>query len=361
MKLVVVIGSVLGLMSSANISAQEASDSDFVIAVPETVELAFIIAALSELDRENGAQINRRSDYFADIAAYFEPYMDLPAIADLPPAFNLPRFAGNAADYAFNESGGLVEVDDSGSLWRDSDGDRFRAMLGELESFAMTSGFREFYRSRESLYSANIDATRQMVDPEDMTGWLVAEFSAREAPIRIYVSPLTGGLNWTTLYKPEQRMWLQAPDADNVAQSTVLDRMRFARSVFTELDHSYVNPVSAGMVDEVNAAFSDATVWASQQAISQYPTAELQFNEYMTWAVFLLYASDRLDAADYETLRPEVVNVMENRRGFRAFGAFTHALAERRADTGQRIEDLFPAMLDWSATWQANYVRPTKN
>jgi hypothetical protein len=51
MKLVVVIGSVLGLMSSANISAQEASDSDFVIAVPETVELAFIIAALSELER----------------------------------------------------------------------------------------------------------------------------------------------------------------------------------------------------------------------------------------------------------------------------------------------------------------------
>lgn len=346
MKSIVIAAALAWSGMVAGASAQD--EASAVIAVPETVELAFIVAALSELDRERGGQIDRATPYFRAVEAHFRPFADMPAIADLPADFNLPRLAGNAADFAFDEDGRIVEVDRSGSLWGDTSGDRFRAMRDELERFAQASGFREFYAAHQPTYAAGINATAELIDLADMTRWLNDEFSARPGTARVYVSPLTQGLHWTTLYKPEQRIWIKAPDADEVENASALERMRYARTVFTEIDHAYVNPTTAAMpVADVEAAFGNIDHWADGEAV-YYSSAALQFNEYMTWAVFLIYAQERLEPSDFEALYAGVTGLMVRNRGFIAFEALASEALQQRRTSGLTAEALMPVMLDWA-------------
>jgi hypothetical protein len=295
---------------------------DKFVSLPPTVELALVVASLTDLGRERGRQIDRSTPYYSAVEAHFRAHADMSAVASLAENFNLPRLAGNAADFAFDQSGRIVETDRSGSLWKDAEGDLFRRLHQDLEAFAKASGFSSFYEEHRDDYAVLIDATNEMVDLHDMRGWLEAEFSARPGPARIFVSPLMAGLHWTTLYKSEQRIWLKAPDPDVVAGASALERMRFARSVFTEVDHAYVNPVTAMMGPEIATAFGQTERWATTGAAANYPTAELQFNEYMTWAVFLLYAAERLTPEDFVGLKEETVSIMVKGRGFRAFDRF---------------------------------------
>ena len=329
----------------------EASDKvpdDAIVSLPPTVELALVVGSLTDLGRDSGRQINRSTPYYSTVEAHFRAHADMSAVANLPDDFSLPRLVGNAADFAFDCNGRIVEVDRSGSLWKDAEGDLFRRMRQDLETFAKASGFTSFYEEHRDDYATLIRATSEMVDPNDMRSWLEAEFSARPGPARIYVSPLMANFHWTTLYKSEQRIWLKAPDPSVVAGASALDRMRFVRSVFTEVDHAYVNPVTETMDADVAAAFEKTAHWATPQAAANYPTAELQFNEYMTWAAFLLYAADRLTADEFIHLKEETVSMMVKGRGFRAFGAFADKAIALRNTSERRVEAMIPELVTWS-------------
>jgi hypothetical protein len=330
--------------------AAQASDAlrdDGFVSVPPTVELALVVASLSDLGRQEGRQIQRDTPYYSAVEAHFRAYADMDAVAGLPDGFSLPRLVGNAADFAFDRNGRIVEVDRTGSLWKDAEGDLFRRMREDLEEFADASGFMSFYEDHRDDYAALIAATGEMVDPQDIRAWLEAEFSARPGPARIIVSPLMAGFNWTTLYKSEQRIWIKPPDPAAVAAASRVERMRFVRSVFTEIDHSYVNPVTEAMEADIAAAFQETLRWATTQAAENYPTAELQFNEYMTWAAFLLYAAERLPADGFTRLKEETVSVMVKGRGFLAFDVFADRAIALRNSSGRRVEALIPELVAW--------------
>jgi hypothetical protein len=330
------------------VQASDVVPDDKFVSLPPTVELALIVASLTDLGRDSGQQIDRGTPYYSAVEAHFRPYADMSAVANLPDGFNLPRLVGNAADFAFDSSGRIVEVDRSGSLWKDAEGDLFRRMRKDLEVFAKTSAFSSFYEEHRDDYAVLIDATNEMVDPQDIRAWLEAEFSARPGPARIIVSPLMAGLHWTTLYKSEQRIWLKAPDPAVVDGVSALDRMRFVRSVFTEVDHAYVNPVTAKMETDVAEGFGQTAHWATTQAAANYPTAELQFNEYMTWAAFLLYAAERLNPDDFERLNEKTVSIMKKGRGFRAFDVFADKATSLRNNSERKIEAMIPDLVAWS-------------
>ena len=343
---------VAGLVLAASARPAEArlhSPDPEVVSVSETVELAMVVAALKERSRTGRRQTRAEGPYVSAVLSHFGPHVDHPAVLRLSDDFNLPRLAGNAADFEFSATGELVEIDGSGSIWKDQEGDLFRRLREELEDFAMASDFRSFYAEHAELYAGLVDATVRMMEPEDMRSWLQTEFSARPGPVRIFVSPLIGGLNWTTLYKPTQRIWVSAPSPDHASN---LDRVRAGRRVFTEMDHGYVNPATAPWATEIAIAFSDTERWATEAAAQSYPTAQLRFDEYMTWATFLLYARDRLSEEEYAALAPDHVAFMEERRGFSSFGAFVERAMELAAESDDRVESLIPAMIEWSAAWQ---------
>jgi len=345
---IVVLLTGFGVDTSAQSSQ---SRNDGFVSLPETVELALVVSALSELGRENGQQIDRSGAYFQEVEAHFAEFADQPAVTSLSADFNLPRLAGNAADFAFDSDGRLLEVDSSGSLWNDAEGDLFRKMRSDLEAFAQASDFRGFYEKHRDEYAVLIEATEAMINSDDMQNWLEAEFSARPGPPRVIVSPLMAGLNWTTLFKTEQRIWIKAPNPSFAASGSSLDRMRFAQWVFTEVDHAYVNPSTAKLTDEIAVAFANTPFWASSEAATNYPTAELQFNEYMTWAVFLLYASDNLAPDEFITLKEEVFRTMVAGRGFRAFEAFADQAMLLRERSNTSVEKTIPSLMQWSRAY----------
>jgi hypothetical protein len=317
------------------------------VSLPESVELALIIASLTPLGRESGGSIDRNGAYFAAVEAHFGSHAAHPAVTHLGSEFNLPRFVGNAADFSFDATGALVESDSSGSLWGDRHNDLFRNDLESVRRFAEDTSFRRFFAAQAQLYAALVATTRAFVDPVDMRGWLDANFAARPGPVRIYVSPLMAGHHWTTLDKPEQRLWISAPRAPTKTVSR-LDQLRYGRSIFTELDHAYVNPVTARHAQAVRGALGDRRMWADERASRNYPTPELLFNEYMTYAVFLMYAADRLEDDELVALADHLSDLMVKSRGFIAFDRFAEeALARYRSRGGAAAESLIAPMIAW--------------
>jgi hypothetical protein len=120
------------------------------------------------------------------------------------------------------------------------------------------------------------------------------------------------------------------------------------RVLFTELDHLFINPVSATSQREIDRAFGDVARWSADRS-GFYPTATDTFNEYMTWSVFFLFADGRLPLADFDRLVALSTQVMVT-RGFSRFDDFNRALLElwRTREPGTRVVDLFPAILAWA-------------
>lgn len=86
------------------------------VELPERVELAMIVAVISDLDPD-GQMIRPNGPYVEAVEARFSSYADHAVFDALGADFNLPRLAGNAADFAFNEDGDLIETDGTGSIW----------------------------------------------------------------------------------------------------------------------------------------------------------------------------------------------------------------------------------------------------
>jgi hypothetical protein len=122
------------------------------------------------------------------------------------------------------------------------------------------------------------------------------------------------------------------------------------RLVFTEIDHNFVNPVTDQHRDLVNGAFDNRSEWTTD-ASSFYQSPSAVFNEYMTWAVFLVYLEGRVSAEDFTEVVTMTTTMMEGSRRFQRFGRFAQELLRlyRERPSGSRIPDLYPRLLEWAA------------
>lgn len=111
----------------------------------------------------------------------------------------------------------------------------------------------------------------------------------------------------------------------------------------------YVNPATTAHLGEVDKVISPLANWASPAAAEQYPSAELIFNEYMTWATFLEYARDHLDAQQFAALQQRIVAFMEERRGFTRFRFVCDTIKALRESGPRPIADLYPQVLERAA------------
>ena len=76
----------------------------------------------------------------------------------------------------------------------------------------------------------------------------------------------------------------------------------------------------------------------------------MTFNEYMTWAVFNLYAYDNYQRQDFEIINDKVTKQMVNSRKFFRFKQFNEKLLElyKKRDQNQSLIGLYPKILDWA-------------
>ena len=117
--------------------------------------------------------------------------------------------------------------------------------------------------------------------------------------------------------------------------------------LFTELDHKYVDTASQEYMDEISDVFSDIAPWNRQAG---YRTPWLTFSEYMTWAVFCLYANDRHSPADFTEIKRVTEEFMTENRGFLRFGEFNDQLLALylAREQGETVSDLYEEILAWA-------------
>jgi predicted RNA-binding protein len=126
------------------------------------------------------------------------------------------------------------------------------------------------------------------------------------------------------------------------------------RGMFTEIDHNYVRKPSDKYEKEINEALKDRAKWvdAKVYGTDYYHNPMKVFNEYMTFGAFLLYCED-VFKKDPETLKAvydDVNGLMVKHQGFIKMKEFVaHLVTLRKANKNKKIEDLYPALLQWCA------------
>jgi hypothetical protein len=310
-----------------------------VVVSHEPTELAWILAGLSPLD-QGGDSLNRGTPYWRAAEAWFSAHRGHAAITALGADFNLPRLIGNAANYRFGDGPRLIRAPGTRPLWSDADGDLFTRHLPLIDAFARDSRATLFLAQQCATFAEARRTLAAAADFADMQAWLERQFTARPARIQVYVSPLTGSWNFTSLDPLAPSLWVPAVEAP----PSKLARLAIALGIFTEMDHNYVNPATTRLGAAAHDFMTADAGWATAAAWSDYDGTELVANEYMTFAVFVAYAHDRSSGEDLRRIDAATRDLMQ-RRGFARFDRFVDELLLTRSATSATLEASYPTVL----------------
>ncbi|HUT47112.1 MAG TPA: DUF4932 domain-containing protein [Sedimentisphaerales bacterium] len=326
----------------------EKNQGKVLIEIPEVFELANITIAISDEGLNNPNRVNKRGAYYKRMLEHFIPFKDHPLIKKPDLNYNYTyTFRDNSICYVF-EGDRIVHGGLYSNMRRP---DLFKKQLKLVEDFARDSNFRKFYRDNLPYYQEQIQIYRDKVPVRKMWTWLEERFPARRDCYKVVFSPLIGNSHETCSFQSngfsETIMFLSGP-GESKATSDKIEQGSLSRVVFTEIDHNYVNRITDDHAGRVNEVFAGLDEWNRQD---DYSTAEMTFNEYMTWAVFVLYAYDNYEKPDFEVIvKKSAIDTMVYSRKFVRFKEFAEALLKlyRNRAPGQSIPVLYPAILDWA-------------
>jgi hypothetical protein len=335
--------------SSKNVKANRGK---VIVEIPEVYELANIIIAVSDYGQST-YQVHREGGYYERVMKHFGPHSGHRVVNEQVFGRSLGRYLGfrtNSYCYAFDAD--RIRLD--GIHWKAAWTDTFQARRHLVEDFARTSRFRQFYRANMSYYQEQIDKYKREVPIKQMWQWLEERFPARFDCYRVVLSPLISGTHNTKRFGNgtfREAVMFVAMGPILEGETDDRKRMQVARIVFTEIDHNYVNPVTDRFAGRVNKVFADFKKWNEQEG---YSSPEMTFNEYMTWAVFALYAYDNYEQQDFEIINDKMTKQMVNSRKFVRFRQFNEKLLELYQERGENLTlvGLYPRILDWADTLQ---------
>ena len=326
------------------------------IVVPEAYELANVIVAMTAYGQSSSILVWKTGEYYARVRTAFTPFrthasMESLQLGQEDPIRRYYELRDNSFAYVFDAD--LIKRDPAyGTLWNPN---AFRDQLAAVQEFADASHFRAFYAANAAYYRAFIERYRDIAAIDSIADWLEREF----APIRfdhytVALSPLVYGSHSAhsvnTTYGREAIMFVSGPDITPAAGTSAgVNQALVQRSVFTEIDHTFVNPVTNQYRSRVDGAFGTRSKWTSDGS-SFYGSPVAVFNEYMTWGVFLLYIEGRVSAEDFIEVVRRTTTQMENSRAFQRFGMFAQELLRlyRNRPAASRVSELYPAILEWA-------------
>ena len=323
------------------------------VQVPEVQELLFIAYAISENGLKDTLILNRNTEYYHSAIKQFIAFRNDACAKSIGMEFgkHFHQLRMDACNYHFSAEGKLIKNAGLNNLgWGRKD--YLKKYLRKLEVFAEKSSFRDFYQQNQGYYKGLIDTLVERSRPLIQKAWLEARSQIKYEKFSIYFSPLSWGKHSTNSYDsgngPSLAIFVSAPNINPEIPEWLLNAYD-SRMIFTELDHNYVNPASSFFSDEVKVCFSDRDRWATGGFTDGYPDPQSLFNEYMTWALFLVYARERYSETEFMVIRASVENSMMNYRGFIRFGQFSEALLERcQANPDELlISDICSEMLMW--------------
>ena len=323
-------------------------DGNISVKIPELLEFTNIAISITDFGLNDPNYIHKEGDYYNQVQNYFLPFKEHPFISIIESMgnniFDYNSILKNSIYFHF-ENDSIVLSEGYSEIELDSLTIEFMIIAG---NFVKTSKFRSFYQNNLSYYEQRIQSYKEAVPAKTIWLWLEEQFPYRYDLYNIYISPLTGGSHFTTRLEnngmQELMMFVSGPEG-SIYDS--LEEGIFSRIVFTEIDHNYVNPTTDLYLDRVNSVFSDIKKW--NDGNDYYPTPYSTFNEYMTWAVFTLYAYDRYKDDNFNLINQKTLETMTNRK-FVLFEQFSDKLLELYLNKGEgeAIPDLYLGILEWA-------------
>ena len=329
--------------------------------IPEVYELVNILFALTPTFQKDSGIVSRQPPYYQRMNRHFAPHGHEPAIALMDSLAQAGRYFDikmDAYSFGFNKQGRLVRS----AVYDRINWGRTNSLLPfipRLEAFSDKTDFQRFYRENRALYDAQINVYRDSLNVGEMVSWLNKNFpGTRYDAFKIIWSPLVGNNQSATWFKDNGFREMQAhvnfpyqsaTRSDGV--SSLSNQVRRGNIVFTEINHSFINP--EGEKDQysegINRAFANLPTWAEGVALKHYANPYLCFNEYLNWGLVSLRYVDYADGKDLEKLFAKVETNMVKVRGFRRFAEFNRFLVGiyQGRKPGTTVADLYPQIVTW--------------
>lgn len=316
------------------------------VETPEVYELSNIILALADEFHQENYKMYAKGKYYSDVLAWFSTFKDHEIFMRLNDV-DYYSFVENAAAYVFRGD----EIQESPVYKGFRAIDNVKDNISVLEDFAKKSDFKTFYKQHHEYYSTLSNTFQSGAKPKNIWHWLEANFPGRYQSYKVFFSPLGPGNNSSRMFSNndfnESIMFISAPNRyENDEVPLSIQTLEFTRSFFTEIDHTYVNPISDKFIDDINTALVDLKPWYKGGG---YNKPYLTFNEYMTWSMVSLYAIDNYSAQEYKYIKNYTEEFMVNKRGFYKFKAFNNELIRLyiNKSANKKITDLYPEIISW--------------
>lgn len=341
-------------------SFQRANQGKPRIEIPPLKELLHIMLAITPSGLGNDDMVNQTGEYYQDVLKHFKPFEKEPIIKTFDSLLNVSLY-----NYIFI-TGNAMSYDLSAARLKPNANYIFPARSvanmvihanpittyrREIEAFAKKSQFQRFYNQHKVYYAQVVSDYQAGANLGRQWKWLEENFKARINSYLILCSPLINGLNFTFEFNDKgfKQINMVLPPLDNDPKLSALQNELFnTRVMFTEIDHNYVDPPSNANKAAIDSIFKQRTIWVNEQAEGAYayPTSIKVFNEYMTYAVFLLYCKDNYDQVLYAETGSSLISLMKD-RGFPKMEAFAQSLEKARSYArDKKIDDLYPRLLD---------------
>jgi len=330
-------------------AAQAAPHRDEIVRLSEAYELANIVLAITPYGKSDRWEVNKSGPYYKEVMAWFDNYSDHALIARVNYSRekweNYLSFRTDSYAFDFSKDNRLIRMK---KFYANKGFNPFEENIDLINDFVSRSRFRQFYKKHRSYYQTLAKSYLASQRYPEMIGFLQQEFgkSKNEVHYAIAVSPLVGRMNCHRAVERVSTDFITIPDyllngqeVSNVSEEELASGIHM---LFTELDHGFVNPVTAQHSELLKASF-DVSKWDKGSGYEKYEQAT--FNEYMTWGVYELYLQTYFpDIADKVGAKWALQN---ESRGFYASSLFNKELAAlyKKRKPGERIADLYPALL----------------
>ncbi|WP_326984670.1 DUF4932 domain-containing protein [Chryseobacterium sp. MYb264] len=336
------------------------SQKNIKVELTESYELGNIILALTEYGKTDPWDVQKIPPYYDEILQYFDPVKDHPLLKKV----NYSRekwknFLGFRTDmYAFS-------FDKNGKLKRDYPFNSFGPQevddhLELINDFVKKSDYRQFYRQHQSVYKQIIKnykdyyfINKSFLFLDDLAPKSKENVGSNYI---IAISPLVGGQNCHREIDSLTTVDFPNIDKDLILgnmKSHIESRISANHSIFTEMDHGYVNPLSSRHSKLISANFNPEK-WAKN---SGYKGINI-FNEYMTWAVYDLFIHEYFPKQKVDSIS-NVFSKQNSTRGFIAQNIFSKKLLSLyQKSSAKKLDDLYEPMLKWCKSVENKITQP---
>ncbi len=351
-------------------SKKENIESKEIIGVeyPETYELANIILALTEYGKTDKLEVRQGFEYYNKALEYFAPVNQHPLLDSV----NYSRerweeylsFRTDSYAFTFDENNQLKR---KFNFYANKGVQPFDDHLGLINDFVQKSNFREFFAQNKDYYDAVSDKYKKTQYINEMREFLINEFGeqySNDEQYNVVLSPFVYRMNChRDIDSTTVADFITIPNyvLSDTITTNEKDIATSIHSLFTEMDHGYVNPTTMKWKDLVSEKF-DAQLWDNKSGYNESDgydnTGSAVFNEYMTWAVYDIFLKKYFPGlADEVGLNWSFQN---NSRGFEYPQLFTQQLLTlyNQKEEDETLKDLYPKMLEWTAKIQEDLSKP---